>query len=205
MLVQERIINVAIELMQSRGIKSTTMDALATYLSISKKTIYEHFEDKYKLIEACIARVIEIEHNKLDEVKSYSSDIMEEIFNTFKMVNHDGNKLGKIAEEIKRYYPELFEQMFMQHYKFTFHRMSANLQEGIEQELILKNTNISFAVYTIMTAINSLLVNPEKLFITTNVEPENAFRYVIIYFFRGIATNKGIEKIDGLIKVMDIK
>lgn len=204
MQVEERIINAAIELMQNRGVRSTTMDALATYISISKRTIYEHFEDKYKLIEACMARLIELEHIKLDEVKSRSNDIMDEIFNTFKMINQNENKLGKIADEIKRTYPELFEKMFMEHYKFTYQRMSSNLQEGIEQGLILKNTNISFAVYTIMSAINSLMIDPKRLFVETNVSPEDAFRYVIIYFFRGIATNLGIEKIDSLIRERSI-
>ena len=36
------------------GFKSITMDDIATTLTISKKTIYEHFKNKTELVEACV-------------------------------------------------------------------------------------------------------------------------------------------------------
>ena len=36
------------------GFKSITMDDIATTLTISKKTIYEHFDNKTDLVDACV-------------------------------------------------------------------------------------------------------------------------------------------------------
>ena len=47
---KERIIEGAAELFRIYGIKSVTMDSLATHLGMSKRTIYEIFADKDELL-----------------------------------------------------------------------------------------------------------------------------------------------------------
>ncbi|MDQ2751975.1 MAG: TetR/AcrR family transcriptional regulator, partial [Bacteroidota bacterium] len=48
--VQERILEKAEELFKKYGVKSITMDEIATRLGISKKTIYQSFADKNELV-----------------------------------------------------------------------------------------------------------------------------------------------------------
>ena len=50
--MREKIIHNASELFITYGFKSVTMDDIANKLGISKKTIYQHFENKTKLVEA---------------------------------------------------------------------------------------------------------------------------------------------------------
>ena len=47
------------ELFLSLGFKSVTMDDIATELGISKKTIYQHFDNKTKLVEAVTWSIFE--------------------------------------------------------------------------------------------------------------------------------------------------
>jgi AcrR family transcriptional regulator len=47
-----RIIESAEEMFFRYGIKSITMDDIAKQLGMSKKTIYQHFSDKDKLVES---------------------------------------------------------------------------------------------------------------------------------------------------------
>ena len=44
--LRERIIDIAVEAFSAHGIKSITMDDIATSLGISKRTLYEVFSDK---------------------------------------------------------------------------------------------------------------------------------------------------------------
>ena len=50
MEVRERILKTAEELFMKFGIRSVTMDEIASELGISKKTIYMHFEDKDAIV-----------------------------------------------------------------------------------------------------------------------------------------------------------
>lgn len=51
--MKKKIITKATELFLSIGFKSVTMDDLAQSMGISKKTIYQYFENKNQLISSC--------------------------------------------------------------------------------------------------------------------------------------------------------
>jgi len=52
MEIQERIRQKADELFRRYGIRSVTMDEIATQLGMSKKTIYQYYTDKDQLVDA---------------------------------------------------------------------------------------------------------------------------------------------------------
>lgn len=54
--LRDRIIETASEAFTAHGIKSITMDDIAASLSISKRTLYEVFQDKESLLTECILK-----------------------------------------------------------------------------------------------------------------------------------------------------
>ena len=50
-MVRERIIMQASDFFSLYGIKNISMDALASSLGISKRTIYEHFKNKEEILK----------------------------------------------------------------------------------------------------------------------------------------------------------
>lgn len=52
--LRERIILTSLEEFRKNGIKSITMDDIAALLKISKRTLYEIFQDKETLLKECI-------------------------------------------------------------------------------------------------------------------------------------------------------
>ena len=70
--MKEKILKKAIDLFINFGFKSVTMDDLASEMHISKKTIYSHFNNKTKLVEAatfCVFETISNEINCICELK----------------------------------------------------------------------------------------------------------------------------------------
>ncbi len=57
--MRENIIHKSSELFLTLGFKSVTMDDIANAMGISKKTIYVHFSNKTKLVEAVTFTVFE--------------------------------------------------------------------------------------------------------------------------------------------------
>ncbi len=198
--VKDRIILGTLDLMVNDGVKQTRMDSVDNHLGISKSTIYENFADKNSLITACIEKLIDMQNIETAKVVEGTTDVIEEIFAVLSLLDKRFETYGRISWEVKRLYPDLFKTKFISHYNKSYTNMVNLIERGIKQGYILKNTNVRFAVYVIMTSIHSLMINPEKLFTTTNVSPTESFKYVQIYFFRGISTTKGIEKIDRFLK-----
>ena len=52
--MREKIIQTAAELFSKESIRPVTMDYIAGYMGISKRTIYENFRDKNDLLYNCI-------------------------------------------------------------------------------------------------------------------------------------------------------
>ena len=57
--MREQIVQKSAEMYLTLGFKSVTMDDIANALGISKKTIYVHFANKTKLVEAVTFEIFE--------------------------------------------------------------------------------------------------------------------------------------------------
>ncbi|MFX7878868.1 helix-turn-helix domain-containing protein, partial [Acinetobacter baumannii] len=62
MEIEERILYKAHEMFMRYGIRSVSMDEIASQLGVSKKTIYQYYTDKDALVEGVIG--IEIRDNE---------------------------------------------------------------------------------------------------------------------------------------------
>lgn len=197
--VRQRIIVGAVDRFNNEGIRNTTMDAVARSLGMSKRTLYEHFSDKRDLIFACVHYLISEQEKFHNQITAESTNVIEEIAAILNVMNAESQFRGRVAADVKRLYPDLHQRIYGQFYHRSFDRMVDQLERGKAQGMIEQATNSKFAAYVILDSIHSLMVNPEKLLLATQVSPIHAFRYVLIYFFRGIATKMGIEKIDEMI------
>ena len=75
--LRERIIDTAVEAFSAHGIKSITMDDIATSLGISKRTLYEVFSDKETLLEECILKGQKEGDEFLKNVLATSGNVLE--------------------------------------------------------------------------------------------------------------------------------
>ena len=78
--MKEKILSNAAELFLNYGFKSVTMDDISNHLGISKKTIYQHFENKTKLVEAVTMHVFENISCGINDICSVKKNPIEEIF-----------------------------------------------------------------------------------------------------------------------------
>lgn len=102
--LKKRIIDSSLEAFTKHGIKSITMDEIASSLGISKRTLYEVFYDKETLLEACVLRRQEMEEQYLKEVQAVAGNVLEVILKLFQYSIeqfHATNK--KFFEDIKKY------------------------------------------------------------------------------------------------------
>ena len=130
---RDRILAAAEELFMRYGFKSITMDEIARHLGVSKKTIYQHFEDKDAIVCECIASHMDCEKCTAAEVLSKASNPVEEFLieaqhlkMTFNMVH------PTIIFELRKYHPKAWA-IFQEHKEqWMIRSIVENLKKGME-------------------------------------------------------------------------
>ena len=172
------------------GIKSVTMDDVASHLGISKKTLYEHFHDKEDLVQA----VLMFEHDQscgfMENIIGKHYNAIEELFEVYKMIHtmyHDYNP--SMVYDVRKYYPALFSKLKEIRRQRMYESVVGNMEKGKRE---------GFYRHEIDAAIVSKLhvLRTEALFSTDIFTPEeltsfSLFHELFIYHIHGILNQAG--------------
>lgn len=193
--LRDRIIVKAMEAFALHGIKSITMDDIATSLGISKRTLYEVFEDKETLLKEVLLKNQADRNEFLDKLVSESTNVLEVILVCFQKsieVFHKTNK--RFFEDIKKY-PSVYDMMKSNRDKESESTI-AFFKSGVEQGIFRGDVN--FAI------VNLLVRQQFDLLLNTNICSEYPFlevyESIMFTFIRGIATEKGAKVLETFIE-----
>lgn len=191
-IMRENIINKATELFLTLGFKSVTMDDIANELGISKKTIYVHFENKTKLVEATTLEMFELIAKGIDEICHLEKDPIEEIYDIKKLVmEHLKDEKSSPYHQLQKYYPKIFNSLRSKQYGLMEDCVADNLNRGITLGLYRDNIQIEFISKIYFTCIMAL--KDKQLFPLINFSMNSLMDHYLEYHVRGICTPKGLE------------
>ena len=134
MEVKNRIIAVSDSLFFKLGIRSVTMDDIAKELGISKKTIYQFFDDKDAIVVSVFQQHMDKEVLALQEVMQNSSDVIEEFFKGIERMNLEMKNINPSAiHDVKKYHPKAWGIFQNFRDSIFLDSIKNNLKRGIEQ------------------------------------------------------------------------
>ncbi len=190
--MKERILKAAVDLFWRYGVKSVTMDDIAKELGISKKTIYQHFNDK----DAIVKEVVEIELNSeqcdIDRLEAEASDPIEEVMRTSDYMRTSVATMNPVLlNDLKKYHPKAWA-IFQKHkHEHIIQSISGNLQRGVDAGLYRDDIDVKvlarMRVEQIEMAFDPAIFPPQK-FAMIEVHTQ-----LIHHFLRGILTAQGFE------------
>lgn len=190
MTIDKKILRGAQELVFRYGIKSITMDDFAKHLGISKKTIYQHFTDKDDLIIKMVEFSLQYNEQELSCIVEKSSDPIEEIMSTMKMMAHTFAKMNPtVFHDMMKYYPAAYKKFRDFKTDCILKMIEQNLKHG--QELNLYRMDIDIKILArlrleeIDMAIN-LDAFPPDLYSLADVHVQ-----LLDHFLHGVCTLKG--------------
>ena len=194
MEIKERIKQKADELFRVYGIKTITMDEIASQLGISKKTIYQAFADKDELVDAVITDMIVYNQNCCGNNRLKADNAIHEVFLALEMIQEMfANFNPSILYDMQRNHPNTFQKFLKHKHSFLFQIIKDNVERGISEELFRTDVNPDVIAK----------IRLETMFLPFNQElfPKNKFNLVdlekqlIDYFLFGIASLKGYKLI----------
>ena len=196
--MKDKILFSATDLFLNYGFKSVTMDDIANNLGISKKTIYLHFENKTKLVEATTMNLFCSISQGIDHICSLEKNPIEEIYDIKQFVaDHLKDEKSSPQYQLQKYYPKIFRTLKSKQFEVMQTCVKDNLKRGVSLELYRESINIEFIsriYFNAMLAIKDKDLFPLKQF-SMNMLMENYLEYHL----RGICTEKGIKKLNQII------
>jgi transcriptional regulator, tetR family len=145
---RSKILDVAWILMTQKGIKAVTMDDLTKELSMSKRTLYEIFNDKKEIVRALLLEVsfpakAKILEGELDALETLLR-MMQEGWKAFKAV------APIFFIDMKKYYADLWHEMIMlvqeKHRKF----LQQLLKKGIKEHVFRENIDTNATAFILV-------------------------------------------------------
>jgi AcrR family transcriptional regulator len=192
--MKDKILQKAAELHFKYGIKNVTMDQLAKDLGISKKTLYQYFDNKADLVQKTVNYIFDETQSKIDQICLMKLNPYEELLRVKQMIKEMLQKSQLSPyHQLKKYYPDIAKQLEQKKFKSIMECLEHNLNKGIKQSYYKENLDKEFIKRLYFG--NSLnLMNPE-LFPPKQFDRNKAMEMFLEMFLTGISTKKGRKKL----------
>lgn len=196
---REKVIRRAAEMIAELGVKSLRVDDLAHDMGISKRTLYEMFGDKEELLYHSIKYMFQAEAVEIQNGVLKSQTGIPALFEIFDAMMARGAVRKRILENLAKFYPELYERIMTENRDYGLAMLREKLTRLVEEGLISEIVNIDLSITMFYYISMGLMRRHGRLVLPNGITEQDAFRYTIVNFFRGIATLKGVEQIDDYI------
>ena len=130
MEIQERIRQKADELFRRYGIRSVTMDEIATQLGMSKKTIYQYYTDKDQLVDAVAVDEIHFSQECCTRDSAAAENAIEEIFKVMEFVEVMFRNMNpSMLHDLEKYHPGGYKKFLEHKNKFLYEMVKKKYRE----------------------------------------------------------------------------
>lgn len=187
-----RIMSTAMAMFREKGIKSVKMDDIAASLSISKRTLYEIFDNK----ELLLYEALRTEHESNSDAiriscEKQDTNVMDTLLAFY---HHQMEEFSRVCPafftELGRY-PKVLQYLHAEDQRNKENAMRFFMR-GIDEGFFRSDIN-----YDIVTRVNKMGINEamESRMFDEYSLPE-IFSNIILTFFRGICTPKGMKMLE---------
>lgn len=197
MTLRNKIIAAAAVLFKTYGIKSVTMDILASNMGISKRTIYEVFSDKDELLVGVVNWMNEMQKELVSRILDESDNAIAAIFKLLEInSNHFQEMSPAFQADLKKFH---YQVLLKKADKYEFPDYNNNLriiERGINERLFRKDIDPELVNRSFYLMGKSIMDN--ELFPFEQFSRNAVMKNLLINYLRGISTNEGNELINRL-------
>jgi len=197
--MKDQILEKAAQMFIMLGFKSVTMDDIAHDIGISKKTIYQFFENKNELVHEASLFVYEKISSGIDAICNINKNAIEEMIDIkdFVMTSLNDEKSPALYQ-LSKFYPETFKCIRKKEFEKMQDCVTRNITKGILEDLYRNDLNIPFITriyFQGVFAIKDLDVFPQKAFDSKLVQ-----ELFLDYHLRSLVTPKGLKLLEEKLK-----
>ena len=197
--MREKIIHKSAELFLNLGFKSVTMDDIASEMGISKKTIYVHFPNKTKLVEAVTFNLFDTICGGIDTICDNAINPIEELYSIKMFVmQHLKNEKSSPQYQLKKYYPLIYNELKFKQFEKMHQSVQDSLEQGVKTEVFRNTIDVGFISRMYFTGMSGIKDN--MFFPPEQYQMEYLMESYLEYHLRAIVTDKGMTILNNFIK-----
>jgi AcrR family transcriptional regulator len=190
--VRKRVIKAAVPLLNEYGCKIVTMDSIASLLHISKRTLYETFDNKEALLLECVSDVYRtIGSERLKIIKQTDEPFLMALYIT-RNETALSIRYSRILRDAEHYYPELTSKLvklFSDRFKDSLFKV---FSEAEAKGDLRPDIDVKDLVETIAMNVRISISNPNN----GDKQQSRRIRESCYTFLRGLLSIKAIERYD---------
>ncbi|WP_235297850.1 TetR/AcrR family transcriptional regulator [Portibacter marinus] len=192
MTILNKIIDASEKLFMTYGLKSISMDDIATKLGMSKKTIYKYCDTKERLIHMTLFHFLKREKKIVAKINAESENAVEEIIAIGRHIIKMAKKLKPaLVFDLKKYHTENWELVEKHHHEFIREVITNNITRGMKEGFFRADLNPEIIAQ--LYVAKSLIISDEKNFISDNATLEELVREHLLYHLYGVLSEEGTK------------
>jgi AcrR family transcriptional regulator len=195
MEVKDRILQAAMGLFTRNGIKSVSMDDIATHLGISKKTLYKWFENKDQIVSAVISSHLNGVQGECEGIIGKTQNAVDEMVQMMDWAERQFAEVNPNAiHDLRKYYPEAWNLFHAHKNKYILNQIQDNLRRGVAEGLYRADLDIEVLSRLRLAQIDILF--DSALFPPTQFKQGRVQTACSEHFLLGMVTIKGHKLIN---------
>lgn len=180
------------DLFIENGAKTVTMDDIAQELKISKKTLYQKYENKEALLEEVLAYKLEVVLSKMKNLDETIENAVERMFKRDSDIRRASRTNDSIMlRQLIKYYPQIFNKHMLYFSQKLSEILIHNIQRGRKQGLYRENFDekIFSKLYFQMT----MTYDNSPFLDTKEISRATYQQEALMLYMNAITTEKGKE------------
>ncbi len=186
------------------GIKSVRMDDIAHTLGVSKRTLYELFGDKEELLYLCMKHNLDKQRAEVNAQAGVANNTLEAILLGFFNMMQYSEANNRIMNNLRKFYPNVFDRVHNESGSAGRETFRNAVHKCVNEGYIDSRFNMDLAITVLYYSAMGVVARREISY-PDGMSPRDAFAHIVICFFRGISTPKGMKIIDDFIEAKEIK
>jgi len=189
--LREKILDKAMEAFVAHGIRAVKMDDIAQSLGISKRTLYEIYENKEVLLTEGLKKAKAEEERRLSAIVAESGSVMDVLLYVYRRRVEEFSLVNPAFYADMARYPQLIEYLEADKERHR-QRMLDFLRRGVEEGYF--RGDIDYVLTMKAFEAVSDLVMTQQLYRTYTMR--DLFSNILFVMLRGICTKRGVDVID---------
>jgi TetR/AcrR family transcriptional regulator, cholesterol catabolism regulator len=188
--IKKKILKGAESLFMKYGVRSISMDDIARHLSVSKKTLYQHFADKEDIVTITCQSHIEEMSQEFEEIRKNSKNAIDELSKVSLCLKQNSEDMNpSLLFDLQKYHPRAWNVWVNHKNNFIRESVVRNLSQGIEEGYF--RPEIDKEVIAAMRLEIVQLVFDEQIFPPSQFKLSEVQMQIFDHFIYGLVTEKG--------------
>lgn len=195
MTSKEIIVDSAMKMFVSRGVKAVRMDDIAHELSVSKRTLYELFGDKEELLYQSIVHYLRQTSEHRSKLIEQADNVLEVMIICLRDMVNSAPIANRLRRNMSRFYPTVNQRIEQEIQSESRRNIALWIKRCVEQGYFTKTSDCEFVVKVLHDSAQGMMGS--DLYDTNDhVEVTAMMTYALVIFIRGLCTAKGVEIVD---------